>query len=133
MFVLVSVAITGIFVVVNNLVPHLPQGAQSLVNFGLFLAFFWIPFEFIVRVIYRMSGVTRKLWGELPRLTHQQAETVNQYWIVWLVTALLTDAAYTLLFDRSHWKSSLLFGGAFALLILLSFVNRRFKIGGHSK
>ena len=85
-----------------------------------------------------MVGVTNKLMfrgrtNGWPRLTHQQAEEVNKYWLVWLGGSLLTYVIYTLLFHRSQWKGALIFGAVVGMAVYLTKLNSRMKIAGHTK
>lgn len=129
---------TAGFLALTDLVPHLPNIWQMIASWLMILLFFYIVFNLVYRVIYKLVGVTDKLMFRgrtegWPRPTHQQAAEVNKYWLTWLGGSFLTYVAYTLLFHRSEWKSALIFGVAAVLIVSFAKFNSRMKIAGHTK
>ncbi len=128
-FSLVAVLITTGLLLVDKLSGDLPdnlQGPASLLTLFLFL---WVPFDLIVKVIYRFAAVP----AGTKKLNHRQSEDINRYWVAWMTVAPISAVVFTLLFDRTHWQSTLAFGSVFMLLVLLSFLNRKNKLMGHTK
>lgn len=127
------------YLALSDGVSHLNNAAaQTIAGWLMLILFFYIVFNLVYKVIYRLVGVTNKLmfrgWKQgWPRLTHQQAAEVNKYWLVWLGGSLLTYMVYTLLFHASEWKSALIFGLGAIVIVTLAKLNSRMKIAGHTK
>src|SRR5438270_10540786 len=80
---------TAAYLAADDGASHLSGTPKTIADWIMILLFFWVVFNFVYRVIYRLVGVTDKLmfkgWSQgWPRLTHQQAAEVNKYWVVWL-------------------------------------------------
>jgi|SRR5579862_1231178 len=133
-FIGLSVLSTILYLVATDLTDHLSGGAQTLASWVLLILSLWVVFDLVVKVIYRLVGVTNKVMEPAPaRLNHVQASEVNKYWIVWLGSSLPTAIVYTLLFQRNHWKTVLLTGVVVAVIVLLATLNSKQKIAGHTK
>ena len=133
-FIGVIAIITLLYMVANDLETRLPAGIQGVVGFGLVVFFFWFVFDFVIKIIYRMSGITTRLMDPKPaKLNHTQAEVVKKYWIAWLATGLIVSIAYTLILHINHWKTSLIYGAAFGLLVMFGFLSSKQRIMGHTK
>ncbi|HEX5447640.1 MAG TPA: hypothetical protein VFW90_00320 [Candidatus Saccharimonadales bacterium] len=137
-FIGLVVAGTAGFLALSDGLAHLSGSALVIASWLMLILFFWIIFNFVYRVIYRLVGVTDKLMFKgrtkgWPRLTHQQAAEVNKYWLVWLSSSLSTYVIYTFLFHREQWKGSLVFGLIVAVIIILAKISSKHKIAGHTK
>jgi|SRR6266404_6357028 len=133
-FIGVTTVLTILYLAANDLVDHLSGGAQTLASWILLILALWVAFDLILKIIYRLAGITKKLMDPFPaRLTHQQAAIVNKYWIAWLGSSLPTAFVYTLLFQRNQWKSALLTGGVIIVVVVLAVMNSKQKIAGHTK
>ncbi|HEX5447753.1 MAG TPA: hypothetical protein VFW90_00950 [Candidatus Saccharimonadales bacterium] len=137
-FIGLIVVSTVAFLALGDGLSHSSETVQNIASIPMILLFFYIVFNFVYRVIYRLVGVTDKLMFRgrkygWPRLTHQQAEEVNKYWIIWLGGSLLTYVVYTLLFHRSQWKSAIITGLVAFMVVTLAKLNSRTKIAGHTK
>jgi hypothetical protein len=129
---------TAAYLALGDLINHLPQTAQTILGFVMLILFFYIVFNFVFRVIYRLTGVTDTLMfkGRMhgwPRPTHQQAAEINRYWLVWLGGSLLTYIAYTLIFHNLEWKNALIFCVIVIVIVTLARLNSKQKIAGHTK
>ena len=137
-FIVLAGLITAGFISAQNLVDHLPSALQAVSSLVLLITFFWVYFDLVVKIIYRLVGVSTekaksRAKNEPIRLTHQQAAAVNRYWIAWLATSLIVTVANTLLFERSHLITAFLLDGAFLVVISLAVINSKQKIMGHTK
>lgn len=134
LLIAISVILVSSLGAASLIVPHLPGALSSVGSLVLLFGFFWITFDLIVKIIYKLTGVTKSLRDKAPRrLTHKQSETVNSFWLTWIVTALVSGSIYILLFEREQWKSNFIIGGGFGLLVLLAYIKRRQSILGYSK
>lgn len=137
-FIIISVILTAGYLALGDLIPHLPDLAQTIASLLMILLFFYIVFNLIIRIIYRMTGVTDRLmfkgWSNgWPRPTHHQAAKINRFWVTWLGTSLITFAVYTLLFHRLEWKGAFIFGVTAVIVVTLAKLHSRMKIAGHAK
>ncbi len=137
-FTVLVVLTTGAYLALDDLMTYLPKTAQTIGGWIMLLLFFYIVFNLVYKVIYRLVGVTSKLmfrgWSQgWPRITHQQAAEINKYWLVWLGGSIFTYVIYTLLFHREQWKSALIFGFVAIAVVTLARMNSKQKIAGHTK
>jgi uncharacterized membrane protein YjgN (DUF898 family) len=133
-FIGLVIAATAVDLAANNAASHLHGGAQTVASLVLLILSLWVVFDLIVKVIYRLVGVTEKLMDPAPpRLSHQQSAQVSKYWMVWLVSSAPVILIYTLIFDHTHWKSNLVAAGVVIVVVLLGVTNSRQKIAGHTK
>jgi hypothetical protein len=129
---------TTAYLALSDLLTHFSDTVQTIGGFAMLLLFFYIVFNFVHRVIYRLTGVTGKLMFRgrsegWPRPTHRQAAEINRYWLVWIGGSLITYIAYTLLFHRLEWKNALVFCLIVILIVYLARQNSKHKIAGHTK
>jgi|GEM_PF-6462566 len=129
---------TVAYLALGDLIAHLPDTAQTLAGFVMLVLFFYVVFNFVYRVIYRMTGVTNKLMFKgrthgWPRPNHHQTAEINRYWLVWLGGSLLTYIVYTLIFHGLEWKNALVFSLIVAVIVTLARLNTKHKIAGHTK
>lgn len=125
---------TVVYFAANSLVDHLSGASQTVASWILLILAVWVVFDLIVKVIYWFVGITNKLMDPAPpRLSHQQAAEVNKYWMVWLLSSVPVILGYTLIFNRSQWKSTLIVVGVVVLAVYLGNVSSRQKIAGHTK
>jgi fucose 4-O-acetylase-like acetyltransferase len=129
-----TILLTIGFLGAEYLLNHLPNGLQAIGQLISLVFGFWVAFVFIVKFVYRMSGITENIWDELPkRLTHLQAETLGNYWLAALVVSELTTVSVVFLFDREDWLRVFLFSGIFVLVMVLGWLNSKKKFMGHTK
>jgi magnesium-transporting ATPase (P-type) len=130
-FIGLTVLINLVLIFIPRLVDLLPENYQNFASFIVIVFDLWVVFDLITRLIYKMAGISRSD-GRRKKLTHQEADTVNRYWMAWLSTSLVTVVAYVLLFDR-NWRTSLYILIAGLAVILLVGINYKYKIMGHTK
>lgn len=135
-FVVATAAFTAAYIALNHLALQLTGGWQSLLSLVLLILYLWIAFDLVVKVIHRIVGVPAQdgRAKNLPqRLSHQQSEAVNRFWVAWLVTSVIAWMIYVTTFNWDQWRSGLVVGGLFMVVILVAYVSRRQKIMGYSK
>lgn len=131
--IIVSALVTVGSLGAASLVDNLPSGPQEVVGIALLIIFFWVYFDLIVKIIYRLAGVPRVKKSPAGRLTHRQADLINRYWLVWLMTSVLSGLSYSFLLNRESWKAAVIVCGALSLIILVNIFDTRRKIRGYDK
>ena len=129
-FMGITILITVGWLTANDLVSHLPSGIQKFSSFLLYALSWWIFFDWIVKIIYKITGIPA---GKNQRLTHRQSATLKRYWIAWLLTSLVSGLAYSYVVHGTLTKTNLIFGAVAVLLIFLAYLSNRQKIMGHTK
>jgi hypothetical protein len=130
-FIGLTILITLGLIFMPRLVDLLPEQYQNFASFIVIVFDFWVVFDLIVRLIYKIAGIPRSS-SRQKRLSHQQTEIINRYWVAWILTSAVTVAAYVLIFDQ-NWENSILLFGAGIIVAALAFLNNKYKIMGHTK